>query len=129
PAFAKPSNWGWTVFLLPFVEQTALYNTLNPTATSISVNALTTLPLPVYTCPSDAGGPINIYLSGYGKSNYAVSEQVSDGGSQIRINQIRDGTSNTIMAGERDMTYQVGAAWAGRDVATGVTSVIGRPNW
>jgi prepilin-type processing-associated H-X9-DG protein len=33
------------------------------------------------------------------------------------------------MIGERDMQNQVVAAWAGRDVKTGVVSTIGRPNW
>jgi len=130
PAFAKPSNYGWEVFLLPFVEQAPLYNQINPTGGStLSVNALTTLSLPVFVCPSDGGGDLNTFLSGYGKSNYSASEQVSDGGSAIKIGQITDGTSNTLMIGERDMQNQVAAAWAGRDVKTGVVSSIGRPNW
>jgi prepilin-type N-terminal cleavage/methylation domain-containing protein/prepilin-type processing-associated H-X9-DG protein len=129
PAFAKPSNWGWSVWLLPFVEQGPLYTTLNPTATTLALSANTLLSLPVFTCPSDPSGSINNYLDGYAKSNYAVNEQVSDGGSEYRITQITDGTSNTLMVGERDMRFQVGALWPGRDVPTGVVSVIGRPNW
>jgi prepilin-type processing-associated H-X9-DG protein len=31
-AFTKPSNYGWGVWLLPFVEQTDLYNAINPLA-------------------------------------------------------------------------------------------------
>jgi prepilin-type processing-associated H-X9-DG protein len=112
------------------LEQAPLYSRINPNGGStLSVNALTTLSLPVFVCPSDGSGALNTVLSGYGKSNYAVSEQVSDGGSTIRIGQITDGTSNTLMIGERDMQNQVGAAWAGRDVNTGVVSTIGRPNW
>ncbi len=130
PAFAKSSNFGWEVFLLPFLEQTPLYNRINPNGGStLSVNATTTLSLAVFVCPSDGGGLINTFLSGYGKSNYAASEQVSDGGSKIPIGQITDGTSNTLMIGERDMQTQVGAAWAGRDTNTGVVSSIARPNW
>jgi prepilin-type N-terminal cleavage/methylation domain-containing protein/prepilin-type processing-associated H-X9-DG protein len=130
PAFAKPSNYGWGVFLLPYLEQTPLYNLINPNGGStLSVNALTTMTLPVFVCPSDGSGPINTFLSGYGKGNYVPSEQVCDGGSKIPIGQIRDGTSNTLMVGERDMQTQVGAVWAGRDVPTGVVSAIGRPNW
>src|SRR5947207_2773473 len=37
PSFAKPSNWGWQVWILPFVEQDNLYKTLNPLATNISL--------------------------------------------------------------------------------------------
>jgi len=46
---------------------------------------------------------------------------------------ITDGTSNTLMIGERDMQKQVGAVWAGRDsvrsALKGVEQVIGRPTW
>jgi prepilin-type N-terminal cleavage/methylation domain-containing protein/prepilin-type processing-associated H-X9-DG protein len=133
PAFAKPSNYGWAVWLLPFVEQDNLYAAINPDATTLAVNAQTTRPLKVYTCPADPGAAvINPYFSGYAKSNYAVSEQVSDGGSAIPMSQITDGLSNTLMIGERDTLSQVGALWAGRDTATpgaGVASVIGRPTW
>jgi prepilin-type N-terminal cleavage/methylation domain-containing protein/prepilin-type processing-associated H-X9-DG protein len=130
PAFAKPSNWGWSVWLLPYVEQSALYNTLNPTATSIALTPNTSLALPIFACASDpaAATATNHFYSNYGRSNYAISEQVSDGGSAIRIEQITDGTSNTLMIGERDMTHQVGAIWPGRD-SNGVGGAIGRPNW
>jgi prepilin-type N-terminal cleavage/methylation domain-containing protein len=129
PSFAKPSNWGWEVLIMPWLEQQPMYNTLNPLNTSISLNANTQLQMPLFLCPSDGTDVINVYLSHYGKSNYAASEQVSDGGSAIRIGQITDGTSNTFMIGERDMKNQVAADWAGRDTATGVVSSIGRPNW
>jgi len=132
PAFAKPSNYGWQVWLLPFIEQGNLYQAINPTAATLAVNANTTTSLSIYTCPSDPGPTVNPFFSGYAKSNYAVSEQVCDGGSAINILSITDGTSNTIMIGERDTLRQVGAVWPGRDTATpgaGVASVIGRPTW
>ncbi len=132
PAFAKPSNYGWQVWILPYIEQSGLYNAINPTATTLSVNADTILPVSIYACPSDPGPAINPFFAGYAKSNYAVSEQVSDGGSAITIQSITDGTSNTIMIGERDTFNQVGGVWAGRDTVTpgaGVSSVIGRPTW
>jgi prepilin-type N-terminal cleavage/methylation domain-containing protein/prepilin-type processing-associated H-X9-DG protein len=133
PAFAKPSNYGWAVWLLPFIEQDTLYSALNPNATALSLNAYTKLPLAAYTCPADPGtAVINPHFAGYAKSNYAVSEQVCDGGSAVPMAQITDGLSNTLMIGERDSFFQVGALWAGRDTATpgaGVSSVIGRPTW
>jgi prepilin-type processing-associated H-X9-DG protein len=132
PAFAKPSNYGWTVWILPYVEQNNVYVELNPLATTLSVNPVTAASLSLCICPSDTPSIVNPFFSGCGKSNYAVSEQVSDGGSAIPILSITDGTSNTIMIGERDTLHQVGALWAGRDTATpaaGVASVIGRPNW
>ena len=39
PSFAKPSNWGWQVWILPFVEQDNLYHIINPSATNMSLNA------------------------------------------------------------------------------------------
>ena len=134
PAFAKPSNYGWSVWLLPYVEQENLYNALDPQQTILSPNAYNALKLSVFRCPSDpAPSDFNTYFGGYSKSNYVVSEQVSDGGSAIPMSVITDGLSNTIMIGERDMQKQVGAVWAGRDskdsILTGVEAVIGRPTW
>jgi prepilin-type N-terminal cleavage/methylation domain-containing protein/prepilin-type processing-associated H-X9-DG protein len=133
PAFAKPSKYGWGTWLLPYVEQQNLYNTINPLGTILTLNANTTLKLSVYVCPSDPGGGVNNFFGGYSKSNYVVSEQISDGGSAIPMATITDGLSNTIMFGERDMLNQVGAAWPGRDttlsVLSGVEVVIGRPTW
>jgi prepilin-type N-terminal cleavage/methylation domain-containing protein/prepilin-type processing-associated H-X9-DG protein len=133
PAFAKPSNYGWGVWLLPYVEQVNLYNLINPRGTLLSLNPNTTLKLSVFTCPSDPGGDLATYFGNYAKSNYVVSEQVSDGGSAIPMSTITDGLSNTLMIGERDMQKQVGAAWPGRDtklsILSGVEESIGRPTW
>jgi prepilin-type N-terminal cleavage/methylation domain-containing protein/prepilin-type processing-associated H-X9-DG protein len=134
PAFAKPSNYAWSVFLLPYVEQQNLYNAINPQSTVLGLNSNTTLKLAIFRCPSDASNSdLNNYFGGYAKSNYVVSEQVSDGGSAIPMSTVTDGLSNTIMIGERDMQKQVGAAWPGRDtklsILSGVEVVIGRPTW
>jgi prepilin-type N-terminal cleavage/methylation domain-containing protein/prepilin-type processing-associated H-X9-DG protein len=129
PAFLKPGNYGWSVWLLPYLEEQSLFDSLNPNATTIAVNADTTRSLDLFTCPSDPSPKIHIFYSGYAKSNYGVSEQISDGGSQIKISQITDGTSKTLCIGERDMELQAGAIWAGRDTSSGVASVIGRPTW
>jgi prepilin-type N-terminal cleavage/methylation domain-containing protein/prepilin-type processing-associated H-X9-DG protein len=130
PAFLKPGNWGWQTWILPFVEQSPLYNAISPTTTTLPTtpDANTTQVIPIYICPSDPTGTINTFFGGYAKSNYVVSEQVSDGGSTIKIADITDGTSNTIMAAERDMKNQVAAVWAGR-TASGVHTVLGRPTW
>jgi prepilin-type N-terminal cleavage/methylation domain-containing protein/prepilin-type processing-associated H-X9-DG protein len=134
---APANNWGWAAMILPFIEQTNLQTNLVMTA-PLSVTPATQMALPIYTCPADGNsGPNNPWFpSGYGKSNYPISEQVSDGGSAITILQIRDGTSNTIMIGERDTVNNIGALWPGRDnglpttpPGVGVASVMGRPNW
>jgi prepilin-type processing-associated H-X9-DG protein len=114
---------------MPFMEERTVYATLSPTTTVIAVNTITTQPLKAFLCPSDPSPLAHIFYSGYARSDYAVSEQVSDGGSSIKIAQIKDGTSKTLMIGERDMQSQAGAIWAGRDTTSGVASVIGRPTW
>jgi prepilin-type N-terminal cleavage/methylation domain-containing protein/prepilin-type processing-associated H-X9-DG protein len=141
PAFTKvtapplpnqvTSNWGWGTMILPYVEQAGLYSTLNPQQNNLTQSATTNQMLAVFSCPADGSGFQNPNIGNYGKSNYAASEQISDGGSVINMQMITDGTSNTLMIGERDMTLQVGAAWAGRDPATntGTIAVVGRPNW
>ena len=139
PAFSKAAvagqpgnNWGWQVWILPYVEQDNLYNAINPTGTNLSKNAATTSKVSTYICPADLEPVINPWYSGYAKSNYVVSEQISDGGSAIPMLSITDGTSNTIMIGERDTLNQIGAVWAGRDTGpptVSVASVIGRPTW
>jgi prepilin-type N-terminal cleavage/methylation domain-containing protein/prepilin-type processing-associated H-X9-DG protein len=142
PAFSKnppqtENNWAWGTWLLPYLEQTGLYSAMNPAAqappTAPDVN--TTLPLSVFSCPSDPSPQTNDFRgsgSGFARSNYLVSEQICDGGSQISILAITDGTSNTIMVGERDGKDQIAGIWPVRETksgSVGVISVLGRPNW
>jgi prepilin-type N-terminal cleavage/methylation domain-containing protein/prepilin-type processing-associated H-X9-DG protein len=141
PAFTNTptqptTNWSWSVCLLPYLEQGPLYTILNPTGVNEAQSGNTNIAISVFLCPSDpTPGPTNPKIAtaagAYGKSNYTVSEQISDGGSKYRIGQITDGTSNTLMIGERDMTNQFAAAWAARDknTGTGTAAVVGRPTW
>src|SRR5436305_7339574 len=77
PAFAKPSNYGWAVWLLPFVEQDNLYKTINPDGTTLGHNPITDQQkLSVYLCPSDPSPLTNNFFSGYAKSNYTCSEPI-----------------------------------------------------
>jgi prepilin-type N-terminal cleavage/methylation domain-containing protein/prepilin-type processing-associated H-X9-DG protein len=60
------THWSWGAFILPYIEQTALYNTVSPgplemhqvLATTAGRAALTT-PLPTFVCPSDSGPALN----------------------------------------------------------------------
>src|SRR5262249_38179298 len=71
PAFLKPGNWGWAVWILPQVEENALYQTLSPTTSTISVTSDTTRELVIFICPTDAASPIHKVYSGYAESHSA----------------------------------------------------------
>src|SRR5437870_5160826 len=90
PAFSRApnANWGWAVWILPFLEQSNIYQNLNPAVTTMAINASTKTALPVYLCPSDAGPAINNLIACFAKHNYVVSDQVSDGGSAIPMSSI-----------------------------------------
>ena len=164
------SQWGWSVMLLPYIEQTAMFNQLNvgPNYFEQAANdpvrlALLKTPLPAFICPSDpetgtnrnrpflakAGG--NVVCNGmrlpatveFAKSNYMGSngnrdnDGVFDSGANqlIGIRNITDGTSNTIIVGERSskrfakqaanvLTGPWAGVWAGQELTCdGITNV------
>ena len=108
-----PSH-GWACFLLPFIEQNNLFETIDPQGFS---DPLESTPeeggaiVPSYVCPSSnlpERSP-----SGFGKCNYAGNQGYDntrlkdDGGilddnSSISSDGITDGLSNTIIVGECD---------------------------
>ncbi|MDY0171146.1 MAG: DUF1559 domain-containing protein, partial [Thermoguttaceae bacterium] len=115
----RERGWGWGSLILPYIEQQALYD-------SIGVAKGGRMPLPTadnglqatlatYICPSDQFGKTGtLFNQQYGKSNYVLSEGISYSTSPMtRIDDIRDGTSNTMLIGERDVYDQVGAIWPG----------------
>jgi prepilin-type N-terminal cleavage/methylation domain-containing protein len=143
-------SWAWSTFLLPFVDQAPLYNAINangqillPAANTTynGQNALQTA-IPVYRCPSSIVPVINNLRTdstpnGYGALSYpAISGHVSAltgtpvttyqnkgtfyNGSRVRFRDFTDGTSNTILVGERafqftgsTVTQPSAAIWAG----------------
>lgn len=112
-------DWGWPYEILPYIEQKNLYDNPND-------NILRTTPLKIYNCPTRR--PLKLY-DGYAKSDYAgnggtrVASDSFDGavvkspgsansfkgGHVVMPGGIPDGTSNTIMVGEK----QINKATAG----------------
>lgn len=131
----------WSLVLLPLLDQAPLYNLLAPgEVTALGVGGLTNRsgasaaelkrPLPVYTCPSATGPNLNLAFRNWGKSNYsanlelflnrAVSNTGVTYGHAPRIRDITDGTSNTILVGEKQYStngpiISPGAIWGPQD--------------
>ena len=138
-------GWSWSALILPFIEQGNLYTTLNPTLTTANLStgnltaaqiAALQTPVKTYQCPGDTPATLNpdfqdfVGASGLSKSNYVVNKCLT-GPTQngppanMTVQAIRDGSSNTVMVGERDMTLNV-AACAFLRSATSSCSFEGR---
>jgi prepilin-type N-terminal cleavage/methylation domain-containing protein/prepilin-type processing-associated H-X9-DG protein len=139
PAHTR-GDWGGMVRLMPFYEQGPIFDQLNPgnfLGDIPAVNALTQTSVKTLLCPSDpTGSHLNAYASNYAKSNYLLAHQVasiytSNNGTVtetvVNFASITDGTSNTIMFGERDMKHNAaGGVWIGRVVGKTDAITIGR---
>jgi prepilin-type N-terminal cleavage/methylation domain-containing protein/prepilin-type processing-associated H-X9-DG protein len=130
-------NWGWGAIVLPFIDQTPLFNQLKPGDTVLpnatqlyNGVALLQQPLTVMMCPSDSGPLTNPFFSapagvnnGYAKSNYVCNQQVMPypRSSAVFIYppgcnmaHITDGSSNTFLFGERRLvTDPLGKRYVG----------------
>jgi prepilin-type N-terminal cleavage/methylation domain-containing protein/prepilin-type processing-associated H-X9-DG protein len=149
------ASWAWSTYLLPYVEQDNLYRAMNvqpgvnrfgngvETCYPTDVpGQLSTTVLKVFRCPSDTGSDINVNRNGHATSNYRgvagpytylyITENMDFGGvyfqnSKIRMDDITDGTSNTLAVGECKYDTQSGqlaCIWAGMTgwVAPGAVS-------
>jgi prepilin-type N-terminal cleavage/methylation domain-containing protein len=144
--------WGWPVLILPHIEQDNLYRLLDPTNKTLQ-SALTTnlaalqTPLKMFLCPSDPDGtqgqmndnrPFKSAVPGQ-TIFIAKSDYVGNGGnaggdgifaadSLVRITDVTDGSSNTLLVGERDSKEGRWAGfWAGQSQESAVTGTL--PLW
>ena len=139
-------GWAWGAVILPYIEQAPLYKALGvvlnpPTKAPLASNPLTQTPVPIYLCPSDnSSNNINVWYDGYSASNYVCNRALfgpADGtvggpnGTPINkaLINITDGTSNTIMIGERDSYQTFAAVWIAHAYGTdgSTASFEGRP--
>ncbi len=170
------SHWSWGAFILPYIEQGNLFNSLNVSGSTLHANLATpaglaalTTPLPTFMCPSDPGpalnnfdqrladDPANANAAWYNrhvtsngtdriaiaKSNYVMSACSSVSttppiwpqygpatgvawlNSKCRIADMSDGTSNTVMVGER--SFRVHNLNVGAGNALGFSSTVCTP--
>jgi prepilin-type processing-associated H-X9-DG protein len=133
---ATSCGWGWCAQLLPYLDQTPLYNSINfqlPIENSANLPLLSQT-LPGMLCPSDqtGSGPFSIsdtsgavivpaaapssYAATVGDDSSEADALTGNGvffrNSRIRIGNIVDGTSTTVLVGERAFAY-VNATWLG----------------
>jgi prepilin-type N-terminal cleavage/methylation domain-containing protein len=132
-------GWGWSTFLLPYVDQSQVFDSINTSTPIASPDNATVILTSVstYLCPSDlTRGPFAVLdasgatITTAAPSSYAAciggdESDVAMGAngdgcglgvffrnSRISIGQISDGTSQTILAGERAWSNAKGV-WAG----------------
>ena len=131
--YAPIAGYSWSALILPQIEQTALFAAVNPDMSALTGPPAAGAPgaglalqtaLTTYRCPSDnANGPTNPVMNNYSRSNYVVNRSVVGPKndwtpSALSIQSIQDGSSNTILVGERDSTKLPGAVWGVRANAT-----------
>jgi prepilin-type N-terminal cleavage/methylation domain-containing protein/prepilin-type processing-associated H-X9-DG protein len=116
----RPFYFSWTFHIYPYIEQGALYN-LAPSDQFIDMNTwpggpaaltkLDTSPIKIYYCPTRRsvqlyhGHAVTDYAGnrGTGGTDGVIVLNNSPSYLQIRMSMITDGTTNTIMAGERQV--------------------------
>jgi prepilin-type N-terminal cleavage/methylation domain-containing protein/prepilin-type processing-associated H-X9-DG protein len=128
-------GWGWAVYLLPYLDEGSTFQGLN-LALPIehpSQAPYIQAPLRILRCPADIGIPLNMtvtdatgtslcqaapcsYAATVGDDSCEVDAGTGNGvfyrNSRTRLTDINDGTSKTVMIGDRAW-HQTQGIWAG----------------
>jgi prepilin-type N-terminal cleavage/methylation domain-containing protein/prepilin-type processing-associated H-X9-DG protein len=144
----KP-GWGWAARLLPYLEQDALYEQIDfslPVESPTQTQPRTTL-VDAYRCPTDAETGVvpfftrgnvllvtaatNSYAGCYGALGLLNTEPEKGTGvlfenSKIRVSDIHDGASQTLIVGERGALFTQ-SPWAGVITGGSVRTTPGAP--
>jgi prepilin-type N-terminal cleavage/methylation domain-containing protein len=120
---------GWMCEVLPYVEQDSLARNMYTTPWFVGFFANYSTPVKNYLCPSDSrnlllvqpgNGALTSYLGVTGSDNNVNAQfngptngifDVSSFG--IRLTDVTDGTSNTLMVGERPPSADLNLGWWG----------------
>jgi len=143
-AVAPNPGWSWATIIMPYIEQGPMYNVIdNGAAPNLTTpDGPPSTPLPVaqtsiktYRCPSDTGQDLNTNFASYATNNYVCNREVlgpgrTDGSNfpnPLSVQTITDGSSNTILFGERDTTTNVAAVYVRHSVTS--ASFEARPGY
>jgi len=141
---ANAAGFGWAAMCLPFLDQTALYNQFNWNVPLYDAGNITPRErhLAIFLCPSDTlsertfveMGPtperyaMASYCASFGPPDLDAVQEQRDGvfsrNSRTRMRDVTDGTSQTLMGGEREngpfrragvhgVHFSYETAWAG----------------
>jgi type II secretory pathway pseudopilin PulG len=99
--------------ILPYIEQDNLWKVVQEADNSVWQSNVFGRPLAIFSCPTDTSAEMDQLFQGWlATSNYAANYLVF-GTSGIRIDDIKDGTSNTMILTERyQMCNGTPCAWA-----------------
>ncbi|MEX0793054.1 MAG: DUF1559 domain-containing protein [Pirellulaceae bacterium] len=114
----------WSAMILPFIEQPAIFEQLRTQTGGFgrhwahgTVAEVSRIGIEAYSCPSDSMPLINNKRGDYGKTNYKGNTGTAAAtnlhgvllpGRHIKIRDILDGTSNTVMVAEACGTAEGG---------------------
>lgn len=129
--------FSWMARILPYLEESNLYDQINFNAWPWWQHPINEHYLPIFHCPVDARSS---FIATYGSDQVALAGFMAVSGtnqlafdgiiyvnSTVRIQNIKDGTSNTLLVGERppssDLAYGWWFAGAGPDPHFGTTDV------
>ena len=125
-------GWGWAAYILPYIEQSAVFRQIDLARPLQNQPAIQTV-VALFLCPSDvvvaapfavtdAGGATlclaapSSYAATVGQDASDVADPTGDGifyrNSRTRMTDITDGTSQTVMVGDRAWAQTQGI-WAG----------------
>ena len=110
-------GYGWMAAVLPYIEQTTLWNSLS------SGNGIATI-VPLFICPAEPRGS-EVYANQWGCTDYVgVAGWDTQDSTQthlgiincfgsVQVAAVIDGTSNTLLIGERPFTIDYYWGWWG----------------
>ncbi|MBN9118225.1 MAG: DUF1559 domain-containing protein [Planctomycetes bacterium] len=132
PAAGNLQEWGFLYQILPFIEQSNVYSIPNSAGMTDGDDKIKQTPIKIYFCPSRrqpvirglANGALNDYVANGGTSSSSTQngaiicrnpQTAATPSFTLNLAGIKDGTSNTMMIGEKHLRTTAYAGGAGND--------------